>query len=91
MSTPRLLRTLDLSLDLSATPLGRPRRPAEWLVHLSGMDTNTPRRGAINENSGSLEPSLTLSQLAARLCVSAQTIYDLGSQGRRPRGLTGLP
>jgi excisionase family DNA binding protein len=29
---------------------------------------------------------LSLSELAARLGVSAQTIYDLRSQGRGPRG-----
>jgi excisionase family DNA binding protein len=32
------------------------------------------------------ESILTLSELAARLGVSAQTIYDLRSQGRGPRG-----
>jgi excisionase family DNA binding protein len=32
------------------------------------------------------ESILTLSELAARLGVTAQTIYDLRSQGRGPRG-----
>ena len=43
------------------------------------METNTPPREA-------LEPVLSLSELAARLRVSIQTIYDLRSQGRGPRG-----
>jgi excisionase family DNA binding protein len=33
-----------------------------------------------------LGPVLTLSQLAAQLGVSVQTLYDLRSQGRGPRG-----
>ncbi len=32
------------------------------------------------------ESIMTLSELAARLGVTAQTIYDLRSQGRGPRG-----
>lgn len=35
---------------------------------------------------GSFEPALTLSELAVQLCVSVQTLYDLRSQGRGPRG-----
>ena len=43
------------------------------------METTThPRR-----HSG---PSCTLSELAAHLGVSVQTLYDLRSQGRGPRG-----
>jgi excisionase family DNA binding protein len=33
-----------------------------------------------------LEPVLTLSELAAALAVSVQTLYDLRSAGRGPRG-----
>ncbi|HET9501712.1 MAG TPA: helix-turn-helix domain-containing protein [Marmoricola sp.] len=33
-----------------------------------------------------LGPVLTLSQLATQLGVTAQTLYDLRSQGRGPRG-----
>jgi predicted DNA-binding transcriptional regulator AlpA len=43
------------------------------------METDTPARHA-------LEPVLSLSELAARLQVSIQTIFDLRSQGRGPRG-----
>jgi len=34
-----------------------------------------------------LEPNLSLPELAARLGVTPQTIYDLRSQGRGPRGV----
>jgi excisionase family DNA binding protein len=37
-------------------------------------------------NNEILEAVLSLSELAARLRVSVQTIYDLRSQGRGPRG-----
>jgi excisionase family DNA binding protein len=47
------------------------------------MDTKIP--GQANA-TGSLEPTLTLAELADRLCVSTQTLYDLRSQGRGPRG-----
>jgi excisionase family DNA binding protein len=40
------------------------------------MDTNTE----------TLDTVLSLSELAARLRVSVQTLYDLRSQGRGPRG-----
>ena len=33
-----------------------------------------------------IEPVLTLSELAAHLTVSVQTLYDLRSKGRGPRG-----
>jgi excisionase family DNA binding protein len=57
------------------------------LVHLCGMETTT-RRGTVNRASseGRLDPVVTLSQLAAQLGVSVQTLYDLRSQGRGPRG-----
>ena len=56
--------------------LGWSRLGSVAFAHLTGMETN-------NEP---LEPVLSLSELAARLRVSAQTIYDLRSQGRGPRG-----
>jgi excisionase family DNA binding protein len=37
-------------------------------------------------NTDTLDTVLSLSELAARLGVSVQTIYDLRSQGRGPRG-----
>jgi excisionase family DNA binding protein len=39
-----------------------------------------------NTSYEAVEPALTLSQLAAHLSVSVQTLYDLRSKGRGPRG-----
>ncbi len=86
MHCQHLVSTFDLSLVRSAPPLGRSRRPAEALVHLLAMDTNIPRHVTVSDRpTDSLEPVLTLSEVAGRLCVSVQTIYDLRSQGRGPR------
>jgi excisionase family DNA binding protein len=43
------------------------------------MDTHISTHDAI-------EPVLSLTELAAHLSVSAQTLYDLRSKGRGPRG-----
>ena len=43
------------------------------------MTTTTPTESALG-------PVLTLSQLATQLGVTVQTLYDLRSQGRGPRG-----
>ncbi|MGZ6795110.1 MAG: helix-turn-helix transcriptional regulator [Nocardioidaceae bacterium] len=67
-----------------------PARPASvGLAHLVGMDTDTDTDTEIDPGPVSrdgLEPVLTLSELAAHLAVSVQTLYDLRSQGRGPRG-----
>jgi excisionase family DNA binding protein len=55
------------------------RRDWGRLVHLGGMDTTITAHDAI-------EQVLTLSQLAAHLSVGVQTLYDLRSKGRGPRG-----
>lgn len=68
----------------SSLPLLAPRRPilgrsrprSGALAHLLGMETN----------NDTLDSVLSLSELAASLGVSVQTIYDLRSQGRGPRG-----
>jgi len=63
----------------SSVRLGRSRPGEAGLAHLVGMETTThPGTG--------LGPVLTLSQLATQLGVSVQTLYDLRSQGRGPRG-----
>lgn len=59
------------------------RRPSAGLVHLRCMDTN---RARITDFLHSPTEVLTLSQLAHYLGVPAQTLYDLRSQGRGPRG-----
>jgi excisionase family DNA binding protein len=59
--------------------LGRLRTATAQLAHLVSMTTTTPSETALG-------PVLTLSQLATQLGVSVQTLYDLRSQGRGPRG-----
>ncbi len=68
--------------------LGRSRPYPEHLVHLDCMTTSTRRqpRSATSGYESGLDPVLTLSALAAQLGVSVQTLYDLRSQGRGPRG-----
>jgi excisionase family DNA binding protein len=79
MATRHKLGSSSRFLAGSPPALGRARLPSEVLAHLPGMETNNAQRDAI-------EPALSLSELAARLRVSVQTIYDLRSQGRGPRG-----
>jgi len=62
-------------------------RGSARLVHLCGMETTTHRQTADRPSlEGGLDPVVTLSQLAAQVGVSVQTLYDLRSQGRGPRG-----
>lgn len=73
----------------SIASLGPSRRCAPWPAHLVGMDTNLARGATdTDRHQASLEGVLTLSELAALLCVSVRTPYDLRSQGRGP-GLSG--
>ena len=60
--------------------LERSRPGASGLAHLVCMETTTRPTSTV------LGPVLTLSQLATQLGVSTQTLYDLRSQGRGPRG-----
>ena len=61
---------------LTPPRLGGSRAGSVDIAHLPVMETNKE----------ALEQVLSLSELAARLRVSVQTIYDLRSQGRGPRG-----
>jgi excisionase family DNA binding protein len=63
----------------SSLCLDRSRPGAARLAHLVCMKTTTHIGTALG-------PVLTLSQLAAQLGVTVQTLYDLRSQGRGPRG-----
>lgn len=56
---------------------GAPRISA-CLAYLPGMDTNSAAEP--------FEPLLSTTELAERLHVSVQTLYDLRSHGRGPRG-----
>jgi excisionase family DNA binding protein len=57
------------------------------LAHLLVMDAKTRDDNTVGRPQLQLiEQVLSLSELCAHLHVSAQTIYDLRSQGRGPRG-----
>jgi excisionase family DNA binding protein len=56
-------------------------------AHLCGMETIARRQTATRSPSEhGLDPVVTMSQLASQLGVTVQTLYDLRSQGRGPRG-----
>ncbi len=79
MTSQQKLSTKSVHRPASSVRLGRSRPRVARLVHLVCMKTTPP------PDSG-LGPVLTLSQLAAQLGVTVQTLYDLRSQGRGPRG-----
>jgi excisionase family DNA binding protein len=57
------------------------------MAHLCRMDTAAQARLRSHASwEHGLDPVVTMSQLAAQLGVSVQTLYDLRSQGRGPRG-----
>ena len=79
MASQQKLSTKSVGWPPSSVRLGRSRLGAAGLAHLVCMKTTThPETG--------LGTVLTLSQLATQLDVSVQTLYDLRSQGRGPRG-----
>jgi predicted DNA-binding transcriptional regulator AlpA len=71
----------------SSAFLGPSRGAAAGLGHLWCMTPTTPNP-TLSQPSFQLglDPVLTLSQLAAQLGVTVQTLYDLRCQGRGPRG-----
>jgi excisionase family DNA binding protein len=75
MATRQKLGSSSLFIGRSRAVLGASRQRSGRLAHLACMETNE-----------TLDAVLSLSELAARLRVSAQTIYDLRSQGRGPIG-----
>jgi excisionase family DNA binding protein len=87
MATPRLLRTLGPTGPHPSPHLGHSRRLPERLAHLTVMKTEKIRDRSASVTTLSLvDGVLSLSELCAQLQVCAQTIYDLRSQGRGPRG-----
>ncbi len=70
-SSESWLDPLGSSLDVSGTVAAR-------AAHLSVMDTQNPALGTFEV--------LSLAELADRLHVTAQTLYDLRKKGRGPRG-----
>lgn len=79
MTTQQKVSTKSAGWPSSSARLGRSRPRAAGLAYLVGMETTT------NSETG-LGSVVTLSQLAVQLGVSIQTLYDLRSQGRGPRG-----
>jgi excisionase family DNA binding protein len=65
---------------------GTSRPIPDRLAHLLVMDTFRDAEAAGRGRLTLIEQTLSLSELCAYLHVSAQTIYDLRSQGRGPRG-----
>lgn len=80
MATQQKVSTKSVRRPIPSARLGRSRPRAVGLVHLVCMKTTT------HPETTTLGPVLTLSQLAAQLGVTVQTLYDLRSQGRGPRG-----
>jgi len=79
MATRHKLGSSSPNLAFTPRALGRSRIRSGLRAHLCGMEIN-------NAHLDAFEPVLSLSELAARLGVSVQTLYDLRSQGRGPRG-----
>lgn len=79
MATQQKLSTKSVGWPSSSGRLGRSRPSTAALAHLVSMKTTT-------HSETGLGPVVTLSQLASQLGVSLQTMYDLRSQGRGPRG-----
>lgn len=69
----------------SRTIWGWPRADSDRPVHLSCMDTTKTGRDDVHA-IGAIEDVVSTSELATYLQVSLQTVYDLRSQGRGPRG-----
>lgn len=87
MATPRLLRTFGPAGPHSSPRFGHSRRLPDVLAHLRVMKTVKIRDTSAKAPTLSLvDGVLSLSELCTQLQVSAQTIYDLRSQGRGPRG-----
>ena len=90
MATPRLLRALPLNRVLPSGFIGPSRPVPGAFAHLRVMKTKNPKKtlagGPKPQVMAVVEGVLSLSELCAQLNVSTQTIYDLRSQGRGPRG-----
>ncbi len=87
MATQHLLSRNSAPQLGSSTALGSSRVGSAALAHLCGMSTATDHQTRTDTSSGhGLDPVVTMSQLASQLGVGVQTLYDLRSQGRGPRG-----
>ena len=79
MASQHLVSRKSASCRGHSAGLGGSRPATARLAHLDCMTTTSP-------SETPLGPVLTSSQLAAQLGVTVQTLYDLRSQSRGPRG-----
>src|SRR3954468_17927112 len=79
MASQHLVSRKSVDWLSSSVGLGRSRPGAAGLAHLACMKITA-------HSETGLSAFVTLSQLASQLGVSVQTLYDLRSQGRAPRG-----
>jgi len=94
MAAPHLFRTYGPQPGLSWGDLAALRSQAGRLAHLQSMKTSTgqtiqpepPTTQPEPPHPQPIEQVLSLTELREFLNVSAQTIYDLRSQGRGPTG-----
>ena len=86
MTSLHLFATYGSEPENRSTPFVPSRALAERLAHLPVMDTLNDAEPAGRGALTLIEQVLSLSELCAYLHVTAQTIYDLRSQGRGPRG-----
>ena len=87
MATLHLFAIYASGLGCPSAVFGGSRALAGGLAHLLVMDARTRHEDpAARPRLQLIERALSLSELCAHLQVSAQTIYDLRSQGRGPRG-----
>jgi excisionase family DNA binding protein len=73
-------------LDPLRKCLGRPGSRSAPLAHLARMEPTNATESNATVVHGTFEQAWSLKELARRLQVSCQTIYDLRSQGRGPTG-----
>ena len=87
VATLHLFDTYAFGAGYASGALGVFRAHTVGLAHLPVMDAKTSLENSADRPQFTLiEQVLSLSELCAHLRVSAQTIYDLRSQGRGPRG-----
>lgn len=79
MAFGHLLATLASTFESSGVEFGPARGCSGGLAHLMGMTSDTTVHDLF-------EPVLSVAELAAYLHVPVQTIYDLRTKGRGPRG-----
>ena len=87
MASPHLFRTYGSEPRFTSGRLGVPRPLEGRLAHLWCMTARFDR--STDPDRLGLQPIeqvVSLTELCEHLGVSAQTIYDLRSQGRGPRG-----